>query len=468
MQGSWFSAPPRRIRRGAALTLVFASVLATGAATGSWGDEVRDLGSNAPGSATRSTDRLALGGGAPEGTPEAGTADDGKGGGPEGFRRDRRGGSSGTGSDAAEELVSRSGDRWSAAYSAREYEGLRQALDGSYVGVGISVRQRHREHQKHEKGREYGKGQEPQGHRKQPRGGGREAADGPDVEVDRVEPDSPADRAGIRAGDRLRSIDGETVTGLPVTDVVARLRGSGQGTGGGTGQGADKDSGPGAAAEAGSEVTVVLRRGGREWQRTLVRERLATEPVTVDELGPGATRIKVSSFTKGSGKRVRDAVRHRVPGGSGILLDLRGNSGGLVDEAVTAASAFLDGGLVATYDDNGTQRALYAKRGGGDAARPVVVLVDGGTMSAAELLTGALQDRGRAVVVGSRTFGKGSVQVPNTMPDGSVAELTVGHYTTPAGRDVEGEGITPDLPVDSKKESTERARTVLSGLEARS
>jgi len=89
-------------------------------------------------------------------------------------------------------------------------------------------------------------------------------------------------------------------------------------------------------------------------------------------------------------------------------------------------------------------------------------------MSAAEMLTGALQDRGRAVVVGSRTFGKGSVQMPRPQSDGSVAELTVGHYTTPSGSDVEGHGITPDLAVRSRGESLDRARTVLSGLEARS
>ncbi len=92
-----------------------------------------------------------------------------------------------------------------------------------------------------------------------------------------------------------------------------------------------------------------------------------------------------------------------------------------------------------------------------------MVLVDGGTMSAAELLTGALQDRGRAVVVGSRTFGKGSVQMPSELPDGSVAELTVGHYRTPSGRAVDGGGITPDV-MRRRPERRSRARTVLSGL----
>jgi carboxyl-terminal processing protease len=97
-----------------------------------------------------------------------------------------------------------------------------------------------------------------------------------------------------------------------------------------------------------------------------------------------------------------------------------------------------------------------------------VVLVDGGTMSAAELLTGALQDRGRAVVVGSRTFGKGSVQMPRKLPDGSVAEMTVGHYVTPSGRSLDGVGITPDLSITAPREAAGRARTVLSGLETRS
>ncbi len=199
------------------------------------------------------------------------------------------------------------------------------------------------------------------------------------------------------------------------------------------------------------------------WHEILHRARLSIDSVTVEQLGAGtggAVLIKVVSFTKGSGARVRDAVR-AAPQGAGILLDLRGNSGGLVEEATQAASAFLDGGLVATYDVEGEQRSLHAGRGG-DTRRPLVALVDGGTMSAAELLTGALQDRGRAVVVGSRTFGKGSVQMPSRLPGGSVAELTVGHYRTPLGRSLDGRGLTPDL--EAEHGAREQAETVLSGL----
>lgn len=414
--------------------MVFASLLATGAATGSFSGELRDLGSRSPEGPRDPSAHTALNGAPRDGGSDA------KGSGPH-TQAER----SGKVEDAADALVSRSGDRWSAAYSAREYEGLQQALDGTYVGVGISVRQVRTEARNRRHGR------------------------GPAVEVDRVQPGSPAARAGVRTGDRLRTVDGAQVTGMPVTDVVTMLRGS--------------EPGSPAAAEPGTQVALDLGRaegeGRTEWHTTLRRARLSTESVSVDRLGDGVSRIKVSSFTRGSGERVREAVEREVPPGAGILLDLRGNAGGLVDEAVTSASAFLDGGLVATYDDKGTQRALYAERDergeragragpGRRTARPVVVLVDGGTMSAAELLTGALQDRGRAVVVGSRTFGKGSVQMPSRQKDGSVAEMTVGHYATPSGRQVEGEGLTPDLPVDSREGATERARTVLSGLEARS
>src|SRR5690606_29622031 len=213
-------------------------------------------------------------------------------------------------------------------------------------------------------------------------------------------------------------------------------------------------------APAGTRVRLGLERDSRTWTETVRRARLSRESVAVRELAGQVTVVTVGAFTKGSGEQVRKAVR-RAPAGAGIVLDLRGNSGGLVTEAVTAASAFLDGGLVATYDVDGEQRALHAS-GHGDTTRPLVALVDGGTMSAAEMLTGALQDRGRAVVVGTRTFGKGSVQMPTRLPGGSPAELTVGHYRTPSGRAVDGRGITPDLEAGQK--TLERAETVLSGL----
>ncbi|UPZ30904.1 S41 family peptidase [Streptomyces sp. LRE541] len=384
MSGRDLFCQPRRIRRGAALTLVFASVLAAGAATGSF---------DTPG--RKSVSPAAR-------TAQAGHQDDVADAAAEAMADGK------SPVEAAERAVSRSGDRWGAVYSQGEYEEFEEALDGQYTGVGLWARRER---------------------------GGR-------IEVTRVQSGSPAATAGIRKGDRLRSVDGHRVDGRPVTEVVSLLRGDAT------------------DADAGTAVDLGLQRGTRAWSETLHRARLSTDSVSVRELPEGVTVIKVAAFTKGSGDLVRTAVAD-APVDEGIVLDLRGNSGGLVTEAVTAASAFLDGGLVATYDVNGDQEALHADPGG-DTTRPLVALVDGGTMSAAELLTGGLQDRGRAVVVGSRTFGKGSVQMPSRLPDGSVAELTVGHYRTPSGRTVDARGITPDLEVEEG--ALERAETVLSGL----
>ncbi|MGW4030354.1 S41 family peptidase [Streptomyces sp. NPDC004838] len=382
MPGSDYRPSPRRIRRGAALTLVFASVLAAAAATDVLPHEPdaepRPIAARP---AAQAVDRDDVARAAAEAVAA---------------------GKSGT--KAAEEVVSRSGDRWGAVYDRAEYRRFQQSLDGEYTGVGLWARR----------------------------------SDDGHVEVSRVQPGGPADKAGIKAGDRLRAVDGRTVDDRPVTEVVALLRGNER-----------------------TSVALGLERRGRVWTETVTRTTLATESVTVERLDGGAVMIRIASFTRGSGERVREAV-DSAPDGAGFLLDLRGNSGGLVTEAVTTASAFLDGGLIATYDMDGEQTALYAEPGG-DTDRPVVALVDGGTMSAAELVTGALKDRGRAVTVGSRTFGKGSVQMPSKLPGGSVAELTVGHYRTPAGHNVDGEGITPDLAAPGEG-AQKRAQTVLSGL----
>jgi carboxyl-terminal processing protease len=409
MSGPLLFGTPRRIRRGAALTLVFGTMLATGAAASSLTEPQARArarvaaATSAPAAAKAGTDRAG-----------GGRSDAGAGKGPdaerapldtEGLATEIARGQVGT--QTVRTLVSRSGDRWSSVYTAQEYAGLQDALDGHYVGVGLWVRR----------------------------------VDGGRVSIARVQDGSPAARAGIRAGDVLDSIDATRCTGLAVTEVVADLRG---------------DNVPG------STVTLVLLRGGRSLTVTVQRATLPTEAVTVSHPGgpDGPTDIAVDAFSAGTGSKVAEAVRTAR---HGVLLDLRGNSGGLVEEAVGAASAFLDGGLVATYDVHGEQQALYAAPGG-DTGTPLVVLVDGGTMSAAEMLAGALQDRGRAVVVGSRTFGKGSVQMPSTLPDGSVAELTVGHYRLPGGRSVDGTGIEPDVQVTGGQDAVAEARGVMAGL----
>lgn len=399
MSGPSLFGRPRRIRRGATLTLVFGTMLASGAAAGSLAEPGRAAAAHGGGSriaTVADADGSARGGPGP-GAADRTQVDTGR------IAADIAAGT--VGPQAVQKLVSRSGDRWSSYYTAQEYAGLQQALDGRYVGVGLWVRR----------------------------------VDGGRIQVARVQDDSPAERAGIHVGDVLATIGGTRCTGLAVTEVVADLRGAG---------------------DPGSTVTLGVRRDRRSWTVTLRRATLATEAVTITRPEDGPTVIKIDAFTRGVGAQVRRAVegsRH------GVLLDLRGNSGGLVSEAVAVASAFLDGGLVATYDVHGRQQALYAAAGG-DTSTPLVVLVDGGTMSAAELLAGALQDRGRAVVIGSRTFGKGSVQMPSRLPDGSVAELTVGHYSLPDGRGVDGQGITPDVEVSGGQDPVADSREVFAGL----
>lgn len=291
----------------------------------------------------------------------------------------------------AEALVDASGDRWAAYLSPQEYAEL---LRGRYLGVGLTVDR---------------------------------TLDGATA-VTAVQPGGPAARAGIAAGDRLLSVDGTQADGLPVTEVVARLRGRAAAE-------------PTASRSASRTVELTVRRGA-DAPRELVLGRavLAAQEVSVDRPSPGVVRIAVRGFTSGVADEVRSAAR----GAQAVVLDLRGNSGGLVEEAVRTASIFLDGGAVAAYESRGERRELTAPAGG-DTATPLVVLVDGGTMSAAELLAGALQDRCRAVLVGARTFGKGTVQQPSRLADGGVVELTVGRYYTPEGRSPDGVGLQPDV-----------------------
>ncbi len=309
----------------------------------------------------------------------------------------------------AEGLIGANGDRWGAYYSAQEYAEFTQGLGGRYLGVGLSV----------------GRGQ-----------------DGVTA-VSQVQPDGPAAAAGIAPGDRLLMVGQDQADHLPVTEVVARLRGLA----------GDR--------RVGSTVTLAVQpHDGQVREVALRRALLDSQQVAAERTDDGVVRIAVRAFTSG----VADQVRAAAHGArTGVVLDLRGNSGGLVEEAVATASVFLDGGPVASYQERGERRELTAARGG-DTRTPLVVLVDGGTMSAAELLTGALQDRCRAVVVGGRTFGKGTVQQPSRLADGSVLELTVGHYYTPSGRSPDGTGLTPDVPAADTDDPPALARRVLAGL----
>jgi len=314
---------------------------------------------------------------------------------------------------AVEGMLSALDDRWSAYYAPGDFARFEQVLSGSYSGIGVWVH----------------------------RGAGGE------LQVLSVQPASPAAKAGLRPRDVLVRVASSSVVGRSVADVVTRLRG-----------------------DAGSTVTVQVRRG-----RALMTMRLRRATVADDDVGASMVtahveRLRVAAFTRGVGRWVRGQVeRARAHHVTGLILDLRNDPGGLLDEAVETASVFLDGGPVVGYQQRGSAPRVLDALGAGDTGIPLVVLVDGGTASAAEIVAAALQDRGRAVLIGSRTFGKGSVQAPSRLSDGSALELTIGHYVTPSGRSLDGVGIEPDVAVPAHAAAAvfqQRAIEVLSGLTA--
>ena len=313
---------------------------------------------------------------------------------------------------AVEGMLKALGDRWSSYYDPSEYASFEDALEGRYSGVGLWVRP---------------------------------SRDG--VLVSSVQTESPAAEAGIAPGDLITSIDEWPASTSSVGDVVQRLRGP-----------------------AGTTVTVGVVREGVASSVTVTRTVLEASDVTVEHLADGVMRIDIRTFTRGVGRNVRDAMNNDPDShAGGVILDLRGNPGGLLDEAVEVASAFLDGGPVVSYEQRDAADRTLNAIGAGDTQTPVVVLVDGGTASAAEVVAAALQDRSRAVIVGSRTYGKGSVQEPSVLPDGSAIEFTIGRYLTPAGRVIDGRGIEPDVlvdPLEAPEIAEARALEVLRGLTA--
>ncbi len=260
-------------------------------------------------------------------------------------------------------------------------------------------------------------------------------------------PASPAAQAGLVVGDEVVSVAGRTVVGAPVSTVVEALRG-----------------------KSGTAVVLGVRRAGVLRTVRLRRSDVAARDVLVDHPAPSVGRIRVAAFSKGTGEQVRVAAKKlRSEKVRGIVLDLRGNPGGLLVEGVEVASAFLQGGTVVSYRLRGQSPTVFNATARGDTQTSLVVLVDGGTASSAEVVAAALQDRNRALIVGAHSFGKGSVQQPFQLADGSALEITVAPYLTPSGRALEGVGVTPDVDVASTatgEVALQRAIDVLVGIVA--
>ena len=247
--------------------------------------------------------------------------------------------------------------------------------------------------------------------------------------------DSPAERAGILAGDRIVAVDGASTKEMPLGEATRRMKGP-----------------------AGSQVVLSIERAGLAEPRTftLVRDHVRTTSVDMRLLDreAGTAYVRVRSFQDRTDRELRqalDGARKEIGGPiQGLVLDLRNNPGGLLEQAVKVTDRFLEKGVIVTTEARGKPPDVEeAHEKDTEPPYPMVLLVNRGSASASEIVAGALQDHGRAVVAGSQTFGKGSVQTVVELEDGSALKLTVARYFTPKHRSIQERGITPDVVVDA-------------------
>ncbi|OGP12867.1 MAG: hypothetical protein A3I75_08070 [Deltaproteobacteria bacterium RIFCSPLOWO2_02_FULL_50_16] len=245
---------------------------------------------------------------------------------------------------------------------------------------------------------------------------------------------TPAFRAGLKPGDRILKIDDASTKGMGLTEAVKMMRG-----------------------KAGSKVhlTISRERVAKPFVVTITRDIIRILSVKSDLIEGQYGYVRIVSFQEKTAKFLHKALaklQKQAKGPlKGLILDLRSNPGGLLEEAIAVADAFLKNGLIVKTDSRTEKTEERSARNDGDEPTyPLIVMVNGGSASASEIVAGALQDQDRAVVLGTQTFGKGSVQTVFDLGDGAALKLTVARYFTPKGRSIQAEGIVPDIIVESK------------------
>ena len=249
--------------------------------------------------------------------------------------------------------------------------------------------------------------------------------------------DTPAHRAGLEPGDYISHLDGEAVMGLTLNDAVDRMRG-----------------------KVGSDITLTIRRIDEEpFDVTITRAVIKIESVR-SRLEGDIGYLRITTFNQQADKGVTKAMSkfmdEKGTDLKGVILDLRNNPGGLLDQAISISDAFMEKGeIVSTRSRNADDTQRFNARPG-DLANglPVVVLINTGSASASEIVAGALQDHGRAIVLGTQSFGKGSVQTIIPLPKHGAMRLTTARYYTPSGTSIQGTGITPDILVEQARIET--------------
>jgi len=246
--------------------------------------------------------------------------------------------------------------------------------------------------------------------------------------------DTPAYRAGVKSGDYITHIDGEQVLGLTLGDAVDKMRGP-----------------------VGTDITVTIRREGEEaFDVTITRDIITIESVRVRSEGDVGV-IRITSFNEhaesGLERAIAELDEELGDALQGVVLDLRNNPGGLLDQAIAVSDAFLEQGEIVSTRGRRTEDIQRYNAREGDLAKalPIVVLINGGSASASEIVAGALQDHGRAIVLGTRSFGKGSVQTIVPLGSRGAMRLTTAQYYTPSGRSIQATGIEPDIIVEAAR-----------------
>ncbi|WP_243371213.1 S41 family peptidase [Geotalea sp. SG265] len=243
--------------------------------------------------------------------------------------------------------------------------------------------------------------------------------------------DTPAFKAGIKAGDQILKIDDKFTKDLTITEAVKRMRGP-----------------------KGTKVTISIYREGLEKPKdfTMERDIIQVKSVKFKTLDDGYGYVRISQFQEKTDDDLEKALKalHEENGGNlrGLVLDLRNDPGGLLDQAVKVAEHFIDEGKLIVYTEGrekDSKMRFTSRKGGKEQNYPIVVLINSGSASASEIVAGALQDHKRAVVMGTQSFGKGSVQTIIPLSDNSGLRLTTARYFTPSGRSIQAKGITPDI-----------------------
>ena len=240
-------------------------------------------------------------------------------------------------------------------------------------------------------------------------------------------PESPAEKAGIKAGDQIISVDGTEYTADDFENIADYIKG-----------------------EEGTSVKLVIDRNGEKIDFEIKREKINTNPITIEMLEDGIGYLKLPSFDEGTAKDFEEKVKElQSEGAKSLIIDLRNNGGGIVNEATDIADMLLDKGqtIISTVDKDDKKEITYSKKDP-TFTMPVVVLANENSASASEILSCSLQDNGRAKIIGTKTYGKGIIQTLLSLTDGSGLKITTEEYYTPKGTTIHKVGITPDEEVE--------------------